>query len=126
MEAININELDKKTKKKTATAYETKQIEVIPNFITYTVLILLVTNLIMGGVLYVNRGLLVGSWKAQIHALTAPEKTEAEANKEDNGGADVITSPKPTASPIVDSNSKGGCDLRFNELHEGVCYPLAQ
>ena len=130
MEAININELDKKTKKKPTATVE--QVVVIPNFIVWIVLGLLLTNAITGGVLYMNRGLLVDSWKAQVHAMTEPNKVEAKEQTKDNGGAnlqsgaEIVTSPKPTATPTITNDTKGGCDLRFNELHEGVCYPLAQ
>jgi hypothetical protein len=122
MEALNIQELDKKTKVK-ANKYEPKIIEVVPTFIIWIIGIMFVGIVTMGGVLYSNRELLVNDWKAQIHAMTEPQK--AQAKEEPKA---VIVTPKPSPSPTVvtiDSNSKGGCDLKTSELSEGVCYPKA-
>jgi hypothetical protein len=119
MESINIQELDKKTKVK-ANKYEPKIVEVVPTFIIWIIGIMVVMSTIMGGVLYNNRELLVNSWKAQIHAMTEPQK--AQAKEEPKA---VIVTPTPAPTVMIDSNSKGGCDLKTSELSEGVCYPKA-
>lgn len=119
MNVIDTNTLDDKKKVK---AVKTETIEVIPNFITGLLTTMFLLNVALGSLLYFNRGVILENWRYQVHNWTKPQTANAETAK-----PTVSPTAKPSASPtvVIVPTNKGGCDTRYNELHEGVCYPKA-
>jgi hypothetical protein len=124
MNMIDTNTLDKKTKRtKGGEVPQQAIVEVIPNFITSLLVIMFLLNMVMGSLLYFNRGVIIEDWRQQVHNWTKPQTANAEKPK-----TEVKPTATPTSSPtvvIVNPNSKGACDTRYNELQGGVCYPKA-
>jgi hypothetical protein len=134
MNAIDTNNLEVKATKKAKKPAEPQMIEVIPNLVWKIGLFLVVTNLITGGIVWMNKDVLVDHWRDVIHTATAEKQVQAVV--EATAAPTATIAPEATKSATVSGikaeklapmqPTKGGCMPGFRLEDDGQCWKLAE